>query len=82
MRVYDGISNKKIRKNGKPKVIAKITNPDGITETIPLDWNGSDRTYLPAGLDVGAAGIYRVEVEAAQGIRKSGNESRRLPGAG
>jgi hypothetical protein len=54
------------------KVIAKVTNPDGITETIPLDWNGSQDGTYHTELNAGGPGIYRVEVEAAQGNENLG----------
>jgi len=72
VRIYAEISNKKFERMNNAKVIAKVTNPDGITETIPLDWNGTQDGTYQTELNAGAAGIYRVEVEAAQGNENLG----------
>jgi uncharacterized membrane protein len=72
VRIYAEISNKKFERMNNAKVIAKVTNPDGITETIPLDWNGSQDGSYHTELNAGGPGIYRVEVEAAQGNENLG----------
>src|SRR5215510_10116204 len=72
VRIYAEISNKKFERMNNAKVIAKVTNPDGITETIPLDWNGSQDGTYHTELNAGGPGIYRVEVEAAQGNENLG----------
>ena len=72
VRIYAEISNKKFERMNNAKVIAKVTNPDGITETIPLDWNGSQDGTYQTELNAGGPGIYRVEVEAAQGNENLG----------
>ena len=72
VRIYAEISNKKFERMNNAKVIAKVTNPDGITETIPLDWNGTQDGTYQTELNAGNAGIYRVEVEAAQGNENLG----------
>jgi uncharacterized membrane protein len=72
VRIYAEISNKKFERMNNAKVIAKVTNPDGITETIPLDWNGTQDGTYQTELNAGSAGIYRVEVEAAQGAENLG----------
>jgi len=72
VRIYAEISNKKFERMNNAKVIAKVTNPDGITETIPLDWNGTQDGTYQTELNAGGAGIYRVEVEAAQGNENLG----------
>jgi uncharacterized membrane protein len=72
VRIYAEISNKKFERMNNAKVIAKVTNPDGITETIPLDWNGTQDGTYQTELNAGTAGIYRVEVEAAQGNENLG----------
>jgi uncharacterized membrane protein len=72
VRIYAEISNKSFERMNNAKVIAKVTNPDGITETIPLDWNGTQDGTYQTELNAGTAGIYRVEVEAAQGNENLG----------
>jgi uncharacterized membrane protein len=72
VRIYAEISNKKFERMNNAKVIAKVTNPDGITESIPLDWNGSQDGTYQTEINAGTAGIYRVEVEAAQGSENLG----------
>ncbi len=72
VRIYAEISNKKFERMNNAKVIAKITNPEGIIETIPLDWNGSQDGTYQTEVNAGTPGIYRVEVEAAQGSENLG----------
>src|SRR6185436_17762405 len=54
------------------KVLAKVTNPDGVTETISLDWNGAQEGTYQTELTATAPGIYNVEVQAAQGSEDLG----------
>src|SRR5467141_3552514 len=41
VRLTAEISNKKFERMNNAKVVARVTNPDGATETIPLDWTAS-----------------------------------------
>src|SRR2546421_9097644 len=41
IRLTAEVSNKKFERMNNAKVVAKVTNPDGVTETIPLDWTAS-----------------------------------------
>jgi len=66
------ISNKSFERMNNAKVVAKVTNPDGSTESVPLDWNGSGEGAYLAELNVTASGIYQVEVEATQGSENLG----------
>src|SRR5438132_14329268 len=54
------------------KVVAKVTNPDGVTEAIPLDWNGSAEGMYQAELNATAPGVYQVTVDATQGSENLG----------
>jgi hypothetical protein len=72
VRIYAEISNKKFERMNNAKVIAKVTNPDGTTETIPLDWNGTQDGTYQTEVNAGAPGIYRIDVEAAQGNENLG----------
>ena len=66
------VSNKSFERMDNAKVVAKVRNPDGLTESIPLDWNGSGEGSYQAELNVTAPGIYQVEVEATQGSESLG----------
>jgi uncharacterized membrane protein len=66
------ISNKSFERMNNAKAVAKVTTPDGATETIPLDWNGSGEGTYQAELNVTTPGIYQVEVEATQGSETLG----------
>jgi uncharacterized membrane protein len=67
------IANKSFERMNNAKVVAKMTSPEGVTETIPLDWNGSAEGTYQAELSVTAPGIYQVEVEATQGSENLGS---------
>jgi uncharacterized membrane protein len=66
------ISNKSFERMNNAKVVAKVTTPDGVTEAIPLDWNGLGEGAYQAELNATAPGIYQVDVEAAQGSENLG----------
>ena len=72
IRIYAEISNKSFERMNNAKVVAKLTNPEGITESIPLDWNGSQDGTYQAEVSATAEGVYQVEVEAAQGSENLG----------
>jgi uncharacterized membrane protein len=72
VRLSADISNKNFERMNNAKVVAKVTNPEGLTETIPLDWNGSAQGTYQAELNATSAGPYQVEVEAAQGSENLG----------
>jgi len=52
--------------------VAKVRKPDGVIETIPLDWNGSGEGSYQAEFNAAAAGVYQVDVEATQGSENLG----------
>src|SRR5437870_1336156 len=72
VRLSADISNKSFERMNNAKVIAKVVNPDGVTETVALDWNGAAEGTYQAELNVTAPGIYRVEVDATQGSENLG----------
>jgi hypothetical protein len=72
IRIYAEISNKKFERMNNAKVIAKLTNPEGLIESIPLDWNGSQDGTYQAEVSAAMSGIYQVEVAAAQGTEELG----------
>src|SRR5439155_1645993 len=67
VRLTAEISNKKFERMNNAKVVAKVTNPDGVTESIPLDWNGSGEGAYQAEFNATAPGMYQLEVGATQG---------------
>jgi hypothetical protein len=72
VRLSADISNKNFERMNNAKVVAKVTNPDGLTETIPLDFNGTAEGTYQAELNATAPGVYQVDVEAAQGSENLG----------
>ncbi len=72
VRISADISNKSFERMNNAKVIAKVTNPDGVTESVPLDWNGSGEGTYQAELNATAPGLYRIEVAATQGSENLG----------
>src|SRR5216117_37662 len=72
VRLYAEVSNKTFDRMNNAKVVAKITKPDGLTESLPLDWNGAQEGVYQTELNASAPGIYHVEVDAAQGSENLG----------
>src|SRR6266850_3507511 len=72
VRLTAEISNKKFERMNNAKVVAKVTNPDGVTETIPLDWTASGEGAYQADFNVTTPGIYQLAVEATQGSENLG----------
>src|SRR5438876_8410215 len=72
VRLSADISNKSFERMNNAKVIAKVTNPDGVTESVPLDWNGSGEGTYQAELNATAAGVYQIDVTATQGSENLG----------
>jgi MG2 domain-containing protein len=67
------ISNKSFERMNNAKAVAKVISPDGVTQVVPLDWNGAGEGTYQAELNVTAPGIYQVEVDAAQGSENLGS---------
>ncbi len=72
VRLSSEISNKSFERMNNAKVIAKVTNPAGITESVAMDWNGAQEGTYQSELNVTEPGIYHVDVEAAQGSENLG----------
>ena len=72
VRLDAEIANKGFDRMNNAKVIAKVTNPDGTTETISLDWSGAQDGTYQTELNTTTPGIYQVEVQAAQGSENLG----------
>lgn len=72
VRLYAEISDKAFNRMNNAKVIAKVTNPQGLTETIALDWNAVQEGTYQTELNASEPGIYKVDVEATQGAEHLG----------
>ncbi|HLH31413.1 MAG TPA: glutamine amidotransferase [Terriglobia bacterium] len=72
VRLSADVSNKTFERMNNAKVVAKVTNPDGLVETIPLDWNGAAEGTYQAELNATGAGVYQVDIEAVQGSETLG----------
>jgi len=72
IRLYAEVSNKTFDRMNNAKVIARVTNPDGVTESHALDWNGAQEGVYQTELNASEPGIYRVEIDAAQGSENLG----------
>src|SRR2546422_643258 len=62
VRLTAEISNKKFDRMNNAKVLAKVTNPDGVTESLSLDWNGSGEGVYQAEFNAKDPGMYQLEV--------------------
>jgi uncharacterized membrane protein len=72
VRLNADIANKSFERMNNAKVVAKVTNPDGVTEVVALDWNGSAEGTYQAEIGASTPGIYNVEVAATQGSENLG----------
>ncbi|HYR84083.1 MAG TPA: glutamine amidotransferase [Terriglobia bacterium] len=72
VRLSSEISNKSFDRMNNAKVIAKVTNPAGVTESVAMDWNGAQEGTYQSELNVTEPGVYHVDVEAAQGSENLG----------
>ena len=67
------VSDKEFKRLNNARVTAKLTGPEGTTETLPLDWGGGqDGTYQTQVTAATKEGTYRLEVEAMQGTERVG----------
>src|SRR5215471_3659334 len=72
IRLSADVANKSFERMNSAKVVAKVTNPDGVTESLALDWSGSAEGTYQAELNATTPGIYKVEVDATQGSESLG----------
>ena len=82
VRLTADISNKNFERMNNAKVVAKVTTPEGFTESIPLDWNGAAEGTYQAELNATAARYLPGRSRGRSGIGKPGNQSHRVPGSG
>ena len=68
------VADKEFKRLNDARVVAKITGPDGLPETIPMDWSGAqDGSYQTQVTSATKEGTYRLEVEATKGTEKVGS---------
>src|SRR5262249_33427018 len=72
IRLSADVANKSFERMNSAKVVAKVTNPHGVTESLALDWSGSAEGTYQAELNATTPGIYKVDVEATQGSESLG----------
>ena len=67
------VADKTFTRLNNARVTLKVTGPDGVTETLPMDWSGTQdgayQTQLTAGTREGA---YTIQVDATQGTENLG----------
>jgi hypothetical protein len=56
------------------RVIGKVTDPSGNTQTIAFDWTGQEGVYQTP-VTAGGPGVYQMEVDATQGANSLGSYS-------
>jgi hypothetical protein len=66
------VADKKYTQLNNATVIARLTDPSGNIETIPLEWSGIQEGAYHAQINAGDEGIYRLDVEATQGDQTVG----------
>ena len=67
------VADKAFTRLNNARVTAKITGPDGTSETLPMDWGGTqDGTYQTLVTAATRQGTYQLEVDATQGTEKLG----------
>ena len=66
------VADKAFNRMNNAKVLGKLTDPSGNTETIAFDWSGSEDGSYQAQLNAGTPGIYELQVEATQGNESLG----------
>ncbi len=72
VRVYAEVSDKSFNRMNNARVLAKITNPAGVTESRVLDWSGAQDGAYRSEINAGEPGLYQIEVDAAQGSENLG----------
>jgi hypothetical protein len=67
------IADKEFKRVNDARVSARLTGPDLSTETIPMDWSGTqDGSYQTQVTAATREGTYQLEVDASRGTEKLG----------
>jgi len=61
------VADKSFNRLINARAITKVTDPMGVVQTLPMDWSGSEDGTYRAQVHAGVEGVYKVQVEAAQG---------------
>lgn len=67
VRLFTEVSDKGFDRLNNARVVARVTDPEGATKSIPFEWSGRHEGTYQAQLNAGAAGTYQIEVEATHG---------------
>jgi hypothetical protein len=67
------VSDKAFNRMNNAKVIGKITDPAGNSESVAFDWTGSEEGAYQSQLTAGNPGIYELQIEATQGTEALGS---------
>jgi len=67
VRIDAEVADKTFTRMNNAQVVARITDPSGATEIVPLDWTGSQDGVYRTERNAGGEGVYQIEVEASQG---------------
>jgi uncharacterized membrane protein len=67
------VANKKFEGQNNARVTLRVTDPDGQSDTLPLDWSGTqDGTYQTQLNAATKEGTYQIQVDAVQGAETLG----------
>ena len=67
------VSDKSFARMNNARVTVKLTDPAGTSQTIPLDWSGSQDGVYQTQVSAGGVGVYQMEVNASQGEKDLGS---------
>jgi uncharacterized membrane protein len=71
--ISSDVADKEFKRLNNARVTARLVGPDGLSETLPLDWSGAqDGTYSTEVTAATKEGTYQLDVEAMQGTEKVG----------
>jgi uncharacterized membrane protein len=74
VNVSADIADKTFKRLNNAHVVTKIIGPDGSSETLPLDWSGTqDGNYQSQVTAASREGTYQLEMDATQGTEKLGS---------
>jgi uncharacterized membrane protein len=73
IRLTAEVADKAFNRMNNARVVGKVTDPSGNTETVPFDWSGAQEGSYHAELHAGGTGVYQIEVQATQGTESLGS---------
>jgi uncharacterized membrane protein len=72
VKIDADIADKSFKRLNNARVTVKVTDPNGTTQTQPLDWSGAQDGLYQTQVSAGSEGTYSIEVQAAQGEQNLG----------